>query len=1522
MKRKLPFLLLSTLLFTACNFETLFQPTWDDSVKDYFDEYTNTASVGEYTISPEPTLIDKDGNICIPWSTDYTITLSLRNPQHYEFVRNSNMTLELAGNTEDSTLSGSDTITIVQDADDTSFITINIPSDFLMAHPTGADISPLVTLYHPVSQANFGTYNKLKLSSNSAPPRPTGAVVVQTNESPSTWVVCFNLPESGYINNYHSDLESLVINDVSYPISINNGTISYDSSQSIVTTTAPANTVANTKTGLNFTSNGQSTYILTGDTADENNKVYSVQLFDRAGLSTEFTVSAQGYKLSAPSAYLTSDTSYSSALTSGVTNKNTINQEDDGSINITLHGLANTVEVTYTDSDGQSHTVESKSYDDSDASIIYEVYSDSACSQLIKSGTISGLTGNITIPTGDSYIKALIRKPLYVDSDSYVWHCRTICTKLYVSSSGSDTENTGSKAKPFKTIQKALSVFENGAIENDYSSDVSLQVILLSDLTASSDFDFASNNDSFVNLSSYLSNQTVYIKSDGDTIRTISAGQDPSDTTARLKRVITTNAGKVYLENINVTGGYYSSGSSIYGGAIAVKNGNLNYTNGSVYENYAPAGAAIYVTTNSATEEPTLKLTNVNIYDNAKYQYGYGTAICASGSNTSISCTTCTFRDNGFANATSGSEGGGAIYLNASCLTLSDTTITGNTVKPSKGGAIYNNNGAITLKDDVEITGNTSGSEQNQGCGIYNNGSITLAGKNITIKSNTNYDDEECNLYLASDNTITIAADISDSEIGVYRVFEDGEKPSTSSPVNFTSGYGTYNTSSPYTIFTSETDYAIGTNDGEVAFKVSGGSFYIPTNYSFTTSLATANEDGNYTFYPGYAKTFTLSLSPTFEYNNSSSTLYYNYSDQKLYTDSAFTTVAAADSTVSWTAALYNGSVKACDLTPTNVSGGVSLTIPSTIVYEDTYTLKVTYTYMGLSYNANYTVYCIKNATDAAGIITSMTESGSISLSGTLTSADITTLNTALTTLATSNSNVKVTLDLSATSGLTELSDNAFKGSQALQGIILPDSITSIGYFAFMSCTSLINVTLPASITSISQNCFYNCTSLTSINIPEGVTSLNANAFGSCSSLTSVTLPSTLTSINAYCFTGDTSLTSIVLPNTITGIGTEGFSGCTELSTIIYEGTKSDWDSIILGSDWNADVPTNQIICRDGTINLGATEVAGSYDEVLASLSSATGTINLIITDTSITSDQLSTLASSISSSSASVNLDLSYITMTEIPEETFNENTKLVSIILPAGLLSIQSSTFRCCTKLTSVTIPSTVTDIANNAFYRSPASISFEGNTYLVVENNAIYNSNKTQLIKYCKGSDSSVTSFTVPASVTSIAGYAFCDSEYIESIIFESDSTLISIGDSAFDACSALSNISIPTSVTSIGSDAFAYDFGITSLTLPEGLTTIYQRSFQSCGFETITIPSNVTLIESSAFYGCTELTSITIPSSVISIGSYTFSECDVLTSVTFENTSGWKVDGTEIDVTDPSTNATNLTSTYERSTWTHD
>ncbi|MCD7827903.1 MAG: leucine-rich repeat domain-containing protein [Clostridiales bacterium] len=235
-------------------------------------------------------------------------------------------------------------------------------------------------------------------------------------------------------------------------------------------------------------------------------------------------------------------------------------------------------------------------------------------------------------------------------------------------------------------------------------------------------------------------------------------------------------------------------------------------------------------------------------------------------------------------------------------------------------------------------------------------------------------------------------------------------------------------------------------------------------------------------------------------------------------------------------------------------------------------------------------------------------------------------------------------------------------------------------------------------------------------------------------------------------------------------------------------------------------------------------------------------------------------------------------------------------------GNVNANDATGFCgCSSLTSVTIPDSVTTIAGGAFAGCTSLTSItvdEGNNYyLSDEYGVLFNKDKTELIKFPEGS--SLTSYSIPNSVTSIGSDAFYNCTSLTSITIPDGVT--SIGNRAFYGCTSLESITVPDSVTSIGLialDNTAYynndsnwEDGVlyignhliaaqTSISgsyeIKDGTITIAGNAFEECeSLTSITIPDSVTSIGDDAFYYCTSLESVTMSDSVTSIGAYAFS-----------------------------------------------
>ena len=197
----------------------------------------------------------------------------------------------------------------------------------------------------------------------------------------------------------------------------------------------------------------------------------------------------------------------------------------------------------------------------------------------------------------------------------------------------------------------------------------------------------------------------------------------------------------------------------------------------------------------------------------------------------------------------------------------------------------------------------------------------------------------------------------------------------------------------------------------------------------------------------------------------------------------------------------------------------------------------------------------------------------------------------------------------------------------------------------------------------------------------------------------------------------------------------------------------------------------------------------------------------------------------------------------------------------------------------ITSITIPNSVTSIGKQAFYLC------EGLTSVSIPNSVTSISQKA--FEACSG----LTSVNIPNSLKWIEKGTFAGCKNLTSITIPNSVTYI--GKEAFKSCSGLTSLTIPNSVTSIDSQAFEGCSGLTSIVVEEGNSEYDSRDNCNAIIETSTnqlileIPNSVTSIGERAFYGCSGLTSIAIPNSVTTIEWYAFYRCSKLTSVTIPN-----------------------------------
>ena len=438
---------------------------------------------------------------------------------------------------------------------------------------------------------------------------------------------------------------------------------------------------------------------------------------------------------------------------------------------------------------------------------------------------------------------------------------------------------------------------------------------------------------------------------------------------------------------------------------------------------------------------------------------------------------------------------------------------------------------------------------------------------------------------------------------------------------------------------------------------------------------------------------------------------------------------------------------------------------------------------------------------------------------------------------------------LTIPNSINSISDYTFYGCSALTSITIPNSITSIGKWAFSGCKGLTTLTIPNSVISIGLSPFSSCDNLASVNvesgnkvydsrdncnaiietatntlisgckstiIPNSVTVIGKYAFSWCTSLTSITIPNSISKISYGAFNCCKGLNEISIPNSVTEIGDLVFAYCERLVSITIPNSVSAIGQQVFGGctgmteinfnaenctlmDFNYRISTS-IGCLCKTLNIGKDVKNIPYivfndftvSEVNYNAENCKSTNNFLSDFSSIETINIGNNVKSIpnyafSDCPSTTKVNYNAENCTSIGSSAFS-GVKTLNI--GNNVSSIPNRAFYDCSSMTDISIGNSVTSIGSDAF-------TYTG-WYNNQANGALYLNN------YCLGykGDAPTENLTIKDNTRFIAN-------------------------NAFEECSGLTSVTIPSSVKYIGASAFyncglrvVYSYNMTPPTCADG------------------------------------------------------------------------------------------------------
>ncbi|MGN0377238.1 MAG: leucine-rich repeat domain-containing protein [Suilimivivens sp.] len=451
-----------------------------------------------------------------------------------------------------------------------------------------------------------------------------------------------------------------------------------------------------------------------------------------------------------------------------------------------------------------------------------------------------------------------------------------------------------------------------------------------------------------------------------------------------------------------------------------------------------------------------------------------------------------------------------------------------------------------------------------------------------------------------------------------------------------------------------------------------------------------------------------------------------------------------------------------------------------------------------------------------------------------------------------------------------EINAYACWGNPYLEYVAIDSSLSSVPSFAFSNCINLKNVDIPLPVRSIEAKAFEDCVNLALVTLPDSMNMIHDTAFDGCTNVEFNTTPGTYASEFAVAF--KTSEADNIEYEDVENSQVISLDEITETVTSISEPSPTPEAAIETETETEKETelpvsPTTIEGSSSGRL-LGESSIVAGRAVVFIDNSQAnvsTGNINVSKVDLSIdkssnntqsdaaSETENSTKIGDILSDNAQKGKDFPKYTVVgnKVASQAYYQNTSLTEYEIEEGITELGDFAFAR-SALTAITIPEGVEKIGYGAFY-------------------------------HCDN----LTGVTIPLSVKEIEANAFSQTPWLSSMLNNSSSPFVIIGDGILLAYSGSDSVvNIPDGVKQIGAEAFKDHMGITAVNMPDSVTVIGEAAFSGCkNLKTVNGGRAIKKVCDRAFQDC-PLSQIVIPSTMEEIGLGAFDCSGGTDTVIFE------------------------------------